>query len=228
MRKLLAATAAFGTLIGFAAQGFAAPVTTWTTWTSSSSGSPSGGSASGTMGGVTVSYSGELQTLMNGYPSYAPSSSYIGGVVHSVPSGSADQIIQLFGGATSPPTDTVTFSSPVTDPVFAIWSLGQGGILANFTFNETPHFDAGGPSDEYGGLPITISGNVVFGAEGNGTIDFPGTYTSISWTNPVFEDWYGFTVGMNSGVVPEPTTLAVIGSAMVGLGFARRLRRSKR
>lgn len=226
MRKLLAITVALGSLMAFGGAGSAATIN-WTDWTGSSPGYPSGGSASGTMGGVSVSYSGELLSLISGYPSYMPSSSYVGGVVGNVPAGVTDQIIQLQGGASSPPIDTVTFSQPVKDPVFAIWSLGNGGALANFTFDATPHLDAGGELAEYGGSSIFIIGDAVYGAEGNGTIDFPGTYTSISWTNPAFEYWYGFSVGMPSAV-PEPATLAIIGSALLGLGIARRRKRTMR
>ena len=44
------------------------------------------------------------------------------------------------------------------------------------------------------------------GVEGNGLIHFPGTYSSISWTNPVFEDYYAFTVGALEGVPEDDTT----------------------
>jgi hypothetical protein len=41
-----------------------------------------------------------------------------------------------------------------------------------------------------------VSGNTVFGSEGNGTIRFLGTYSSIWWKNPLPEYFYGFTVGV--------------------------------
>ncbi len=72
--------------------------------------------------------------------------------------------------------------------IYRNWSLGQGGINAQFAFtNATPVSVSGGPGAEYGGPPISVAGNTVFGSEGNGTVQFIGTFTSISWTDPVFE-----------------------------------------
>lgn len=217
MRSIIMATAALGALLTFAGTGSAATIT-WTDWTSSSI-SPTTGSAAGTAGGVTVSYAGELENLFKGYPSYTPTSSWVGGLVGNTPN--PNDIIQLSGGNPSQ-VNTITFSRPVTNPVLAIWSLGQGGINASFDFTATPTFDAGGPSAEYGGSAISVVGNDVFGSEGNGSIHFAGTFSSISFTNPVFEFWYGFTVGVPGSAVPEPAGLALIGLGLVGLGLARR------
>ena len=120
-------------------------------------------------------------------------------------------------GGAGTPTDTITFSHAVTNPVFAIWSLGQGGVDASFNFINAPFtIQAGGPSAEYAGQTITSSGDVVYGVEGNGTIQFNGTFTQISWTNPVYEHWYGFTVG---SAVPEPSTWAMMILGFLGIGF---------
>ncbi len=72
---------------------------------------------------LTVSYSGEIESLQLDYPSWNPASSYVGGNISNAPLPSGN-IVQLFGGNGSV-TDTVTFSSRVVDPVMAIWSLGQ-------------------------------------------------------------------------------------------------------
>ena len=69
--------------------------------------------------------------------------------------------------------------------------------------------------------------DAVCGQEGNGTIQFSGTYTSITWTNPTFEDWYGFTVEVPHASVPEPGTIAVFGVGLIGLGLLRRRGTSK-
>jgi hypothetical protein len=123
-------------------------------------------------------------------------------------------------------TDTITFSQAVTNPVFAIRSLGQSGTNASFSFLQTPTFEAGGPSNEYNGSAITVAGNVVSGSEGNGSIEFFGTFDSITWTNPAAENWYGFTVGVQSSV-PEPSTWAmmILGFAAIGF-FAHRRNKS--
>jgi hypothetical protein len=213
-KMLLGCVAAVGLLAGVAPS----HATVWTIWSPTFTTGNTGGSATGNLGGDTVTYSGELQNLFSGYPSYTPTSSYIGGIVTSVPTGAAQQILQLFGGPNTL-TDTITFASPVVNPVLAIWSLGAGGTPASFVFGQTPTFQAGGPSAEYGGSAISVSGDTVSGSEGNGTIAFRGTYSSITFTTPQFEDWYGFTVGAAAGAVPEPSTWAMLLLGFAGLGF---------
>lgn len=193
----------------------------WNTWSNTFTTSPTSGSASGMAGSVGVSYSGEVENIFFGYPSWGPSGTFNGGTINNAPSPS-NGILQLFGGGSV--VDTVTFSHPVTDPVMAIWSLGQGGINASFQFSGEPFtIESGGPSNEYGGQSITSSGDAVFGSEGNGTIQFQGTYSSISWTNPTFENWYGINVGVAG--VPEPATWAMMLMGFGGLGAALRTRR---
>lgn len=207
---LLAASLALGAPLASAN----ATTIAWTDWSSETVGAP--GSAIGTADGVGVSYSGEVVTpQFFNYPSWGPTSSYVGNDVGNAPPNSSPiSIIRLIGGTDA--TNTVTFSSTVTNPVFAIWSLGQGGIDASFVFNATPTFEAGGPSNEYLGSSINVAGNTVFGQEVNGTVEFVGQFDSISWTNPVREDWYGFTVGVST---PETSTWAMMILGFAGIGF---------
>jgi len=238
VKRVLPGCALIGALINvvFLSTAPASAVTTWTDWTSSTGGVPA--SVSGSLNGVGVSYSGEADsTVLNGTsPIWAPNSSFTGGTVTASPSTVGDAIF-LNGNFTG--TNTITFASPQENPVFAIWSLGQPGLEASFIFNATPTFEAGGPNSQFGGLPITVSGNTVNGREGNGVVQFAGTVSSISWTN-TFENFYGFTVGVNgpSGPgpgpgpgplpgttpIPEPGTIALFGIGLAGLGLARRCR----
>jgi len=190
----------------------------WATWSSNTAGAISGL-------GITVSYSGQLNGLSSGYPSWTPITTFSGGTVGNPPL-SAGGMIRLTGGGTT--VDTITFSTSVVNPVLAIWSLGQPSINANFTFtaNEPFTIESGGPSAEFGGSSIFVcAGNplAVCGAEGNGTVQFNGTFSSISWTNPVFENYYGFTVGAAGiSTTPEPGTLLLLGTGILGLAGAVR------
>jgi hypothetical protein len=195
----------------------------WANWTTATAGNP--GSASGTLaGGITVTYSGQTSGLTN-VPSWTPASTFSGGDVDNNPPHTPT--IQLQGG--TPITETITFSSAIVDPVFAIWSLGQQGIPASFDFitKDNLILESGGPSAEFGGSSISISGSSVNGVEGNGVIRIDGSLSSISFTTPTFENYYAFTVGYDQTLtpppqVPEPATLSLFGLGLAALPFVRR------
>lgn len=199
--------------------------TVWTEWTSAAAGTP--GSAAGTLNGVVVSYSGEVlsNTVVNGTTGFwNPSTSFVGGTV-SVSPDSVGDIITLGGSSTG--TNTLSFASPIENPVFAIWSLGQPGGPASFTFDASPVFQVGGPNANFGGSSISVAGNVVSGTEGNGVVQFNGNVSGISWTNTP-EFFYGFTVGTAGSTtvpIPEPSTYALMLVGLAGLaGMVRRTR----
>lgn len=192
-----------------------APIT-WNQWSSSTA---------GTMGPVAVGFSsgGNPAALITNYPSWTPASTWADGSMVDNGPAQSNGIIQLFGGTSN--VNTLTFSIAVINPVFAIWSLGNPGSSASFNFiGATPVLVAGGPNAEYGGSSISVSGNDVSGNEGNGTVMFVGTYSSLSWTNPTYEGWYGFDVGMTAAV-PEPETVALM---LAGLGVIGTLARRRR
>ena len=147
-----------------------AAVIDWTNWTAATTGATNG-TATGAAGGVGISYTGEVESLQKGYPSWGPPGTFNGGAVGNAPL-AADGDIQLFGAQSNPNggplVDTITFSHPVTDPVLAIWSLGQTGDTASFDFpaNEPFVIESGGPSNEYNGSTIvTCLTNSVCGTE---------------------------------------------------------------
>src|SRR5690348_9122547 len=122
-----------GSLLACLLAGPAQAATVWTNWTSSTAGANGTGSAIGTLGGITVSYAGEVDAaVVNGTsPIWAPNTTFIGGTVSTSPSSVGDEI-SLNGSFTG--SNTITFSAPVVNPVFAIWSLGAPGAPARFTF----------------------------------------------------------------------------------------------
>ena len=116
-------------------------------------------------------------------------------------------IISLFGGTA---TNTLTFSQPIVNPVMALLSLGNPGLEITYTFSAPFTILSGGPSQSFGGSSVfQVASNEVGGTEGNGTIQFTGTFTSLSWTVGGEEFWHGFTIGI-AGVatVPEPSSLS--------------------
>ena len=63
--------------------------------------------------------------------------------------------------------------------------------------------EAGGTSSVTGGQSISRPHNIIFGIEGNGVIQFAGTYSSLTWTNPILENDYAFTLGSPTASSPN-------------------------
>jgi hypothetical protein len=220
MKKFSLTLAACAVCLVTNVKGASADIIDWTTWTSSINSSTLC-SAIGTSGTIGVTYSGEVQEIRSDVVYSAPIATFQGGTISNAPPDGSPVTIRLIGGNNSV-TDTILFSAPVLNPVMAIWSLGQTGKPAEFDFNNSLSFSivTGGPTDQYHGGSITQVSNNILGVEGNGTIQFNGSITSISWTTPFTEDWYGFAVG-TAGVsaVPEPATWGMMILGFFGIGF---------
>ena len=152
-------------LVTAGAGGHAATIT-WNEWTSNTA---------GTMGTVTVDFSdgGNSSAWVANYPSWKPTATWAdGGVIDNAPA-QTDGIMKLTGGTSK--VNTLTFSTAVVDPVFAIWSLGGSGTTASFDFiGATPIFVAGGSNAEYGGSAISVVGNIVSRHRGQRQCDDQG------------------------------------------------------
>ncbi|MBC7780997.1 MAG: hypothetical protein H7125_12935 [Proteobacteria bacterium] len=202
-----------GALALSATQAVAATID-WATWTSRTTATISGG--------VNVTYAGEPSALLINLVSWTPTSTWAdGALIGNAPPRAGNMLVVRGGPNTG--VNTIVFSQAITNPVFAIWSLGLFGTTASFDFDATPTFVAGGPNAEFGGAAISVAGQSVFGQTGNGSVVFGGTFTSIAWTNTA-EDYY-FTVGINGGtqVIPVPAAAWLLGSGLMGLlAFSRR------
>src|SRR5262245_24066094 len=238
MTKPITTSLVFLTVVFLVSTNVWATPISWTDWTAFTAGNLTG-TATGLINTgsntVNVSYAGQVgsNSVVNnvgGNTSWLPASTFSGGTVSNGPAPNRDNI--TLTGGTGTGVNTITFSSAVVDPVMAIWSLGAGGAPASFVFLPTEPFaiQSGGPSVEFGGSSIIAAGNVVNGIEGNGTIQFLGTFTQISWTNPQFEFYYAFTVGAPTATsVPEPGTFVTLSTGLVAtfLSIRRRARKTR-
>ncbi len=97
-------------------------------------------------------------------------------------------------------TNTLTFSSPVTNLLMSIASLG-GGNPGSYKFSRPAVVVSSGPGNFGNGPFYMESVNTIYGWEGNGMIQFPGTFQRLSWTAPSPEIYSIYNVGItNTGV----------------------------
>lgn len=168
---------------------------TWTDWTSGTAGT--NGVAAGTLtsGGQTanVSYAGEIAFIQTGagINFWNPSAPYLSATVLNAPP--ANDIIALQATGRK----TLTFASPVRNPIMAVVSLNGNGYAFDGDF-QILNFAAGYWGN--GTLTRSTPSPGVFQLNGtgepHGIIEFQGVYTSISWTSLTNENWNGFTIGI--------------------------------
>lgn len=220
-------TLAFAIALACPALAARAGMITWTNWDSIAYGD--NGSASGTMGSVSVSYTGEVaspsQTASGPTNYWNPATPYLSSTVDNAPGDNG--IVTLTGGHSI--HQTLTFDTPVTDPIIALVSVGQDNVPVHYVFDQAFTILSSG-TGYWGGASTNLfqeDPDTLLGKEGHGAIQFSGTFTSIGFDVPDYEYWHGFSVGMpsQSSPIPEPASLASTIAPAGVLLFRRRSRR---
>lgn len=188
--------------------GSAPPVATpvyWATWSGVTLGNA--GNAHGVLsppgGDVQVTFTGEVgaSSAKTGDPTpsgvgqvlFLPEATYTSPTVPNPPPETG--MITIWDATTS--AQTVTFSAPVRDPLVAVVALQE-----TWTFDAPPSVLSSGPNTLVSILPLpsslTVSGNDLVGAVGNGVIQLTGTFSSIHFTVPknTIGSFASFTVGI--------------------------------
>ena len=113
---------------------------------------------------------------------------------------------------------TLSFSNPVVNPRIDIYSLSNPTVGdITWTFSH--------PLTLLNGTLIQTASNEILGNEASGTILFTGTFSSLSWTTSLGENFTGIQVGVEDVLgVPEPsrTLLLFTGIACMALRRSRR------
>lgn len=187
--------------------------------------SDDGTTATGTIGGTSITLSRDANGSLGG-SIYNGSSTFFSNGTFFSPSLANSDFIE-FRGNKSPapvPTYTITFGTTVVDPILLIASNAS-----TLTFSATPTYLSGTTTP-----PFTVTGSQVIGddfnggyTDANGAVKFFGNFTTISFTavyaGTGTQDGIALQVGVTA--IPEPSTYAAIaGAAMLGLAVLRRRR----
>ena len=209
-----------------------ADVVSWTNWTSGSDGGVAGSLTAGSTP-VGVTFTGPYMDALisgGGTDYWTPSAPYVSAAVDNAPNATnppGTDIIRLNTGGVA----TITFSESVHDPLLALVSW-NGNVV---DFNTPIEIVSYGHGYWGSGTPILNAAGDGFTGSGevHGVIRLPGDFTSFSFSH-ISEGWHGFTVGVLGLAgppeppvgVPEPATLFLLGTGLVGLGgFVWRHRR---
>ncbi|PSU98121.1 GEVED domain-containing protein [Photobacterium kishitanii] len=123
---------------------------------------------------INVNYSGSAENIYN-HNIFSDSNEYC-------PAASGVTFLRTLNAA----THQFTFSKPIINPIFQVWSLGSGGTGVPYNFQQDVKI-----LKQNGNL--SQSGNVITGFEGDGSILGEGVLSQINWTG-TYENWTGITI----------------------------------
>jgi hypothetical protein len=142
---------------------------------------------------------------------------YTGGVVENAPP--AAELVAL---STAGPK-TITFGQPISGLYLAIISWNGNAAQFNQPFQV---ISSGQGYWGTGTITLGPNNNFVGTGEPHGILYFPGTFSSLTFTDTSNEFWHGVTVGVAglAPAVPEPSAVAMLlaGFGLAGLLAARR------
>ena len=150
----------------------------WTNWNA-----PSGNTITGTVGGVGVTYFSTSTVLTTGTlysHSFVPAE-------YNVPNSTSIRNEQVTG-------NTITFDTPVENPMFVFTSVGSSAHIVPVRFNKDIQVlwgDSNWPTGY-----VTVDGLRQFtGHEGFVVVRVPGTHSSVSFEYTTAENYANFTFG---------------------------------
>jgi hypothetical protein len=171
---------------------------------------------------INITYSGEIYSLSefnnpSGTDWFNYPGAYLSDYVTTLPPRGNFIAVTGYSGL----VNTITFSSPVTNLLMAIGSLGRFDLQSTLVFDKNATVISSG-AGLYGNGPLTMSGpSTLVGNEGNGMIQFTGTFSSLSWTIPNEELYMVYNIGISNvgaAAVPEPGQVAASLLLLAGIG----------